>query len=64
VKHPDGVTQIHYRLENIRIIWLKEYLLIIITQMRLPWGIFGLKELLAVFQQAAPPPWRLTGTLP
>src|ERR1039458_2673411 len=24
-------------------------------------GIFGLKELLAVFQQTAAPPWRLTG---
>ena len=27
-------------------------------------GIFGLKELLAVFQQTAPPPWRLTRALP
>jgi hypothetical protein len=27
-------------------------------------GIFGLKELLAVFQQTAAPPWRLTGALP
>ena len=26
--------------------------------------IFGLKELLAVFQQTAAPPWRLTGALP
>jgi hypothetical protein len=27
-------------------------------------GILGLEELLAAFQQAAPPPWPLTGALP
>jgi len=27
-------------------------------------GMLGLKELLAVFQQTAPSPWRLTGALP